>query len=416
MKILIYCQNYAPELTGIGKYTGEQAQWLAARGHEVRVICAPPYYPAWRVSDGYSAWRYASETHGGVTVYRAPVWVPRKPSGLLRILHLMSFALSSLPCMAAQLRWRPDVIFAVEPTLMCSPAALLLGSCTRARTWLHVQDLEVDAAFALGVLRHPLLRRLATRVERALTTRYQRVSTISQAMADALRAKGVSPARLKLLPNWADLHEAPADAALAFRHGLGIAADAVIALYAGNMGNKQGLEVLADAAQALQGHPRIHLVLCGDGSGRAALQARCAGLARVHFLPLQPQAQFHAMMAAADMHLLPQRADAADLVMPSKLTGMLASRRAVIATAQPDTELGRLVARVGVLVPPGDASALAHAIATLACQPQRRAMHAAAGRAWAEAHLGRDAVLAQLESSLQALVSAPAAQDASAVA
>jgi colanic acid biosynthesis glycosyl transferase WcaI len=416
MKILIYCQNYAPELTGIGKYTGEQAQWLAARGHEVRVICAPPYYPAWRVSEGHSAWRYGRESHGRVTVYRTPVWVPRKPSGLLRILHLMSFALSSAPCVAAQLRWRPDVIFAVEPTLMCSPAALLLGSWTRARTWLHVQDLEVDAAFALGVLRHPLLRRLAARLERALTMRFDRVSTISQAMADALRAKGVSDARLKLLPNWADLHEASAEAALAFRLKLGIPADAVLALYAGNMGNKQGLEVLADAAQALQGHQRIHVVLCGDGSGRAALQERCAGMARVHFLPLQPQAQFHAMMAAADIHLLPQRADAADLVMPSKLTGMLASRRAVIATALPDTELGRLVARVGVLVAPGDGSALAHAIATLACQPQRRATHAAAGRAWAEAHLGRDTVLSGLEAALQELVSPPAAQDASAIA
>lgn len=416
MKILIYCQNYAPELTGIGKYTGEQAQWLAARGHEVRVVCAPPYYPAWRVGEGYCAWRYRREMHDHVTVYRAPIWVPHKPSGLLRILHLMSFALTTLPCLAAQLRWRPDVIFAVEPTLMCSPAALLLGSATHARTWLHVQDLEVDAAFALGVLRHPLLRRLATRMEHALATRYHRVSTISHAMADALLAKGVSNSRLKLLPNWADLHEASPDAAHAFRRTLGIPADAVLALYAGNMGNKQGLEVLGDAAQALQGHQRIHVMLCGEGSGRAALRDRCAGLARVHFLPLQPQARFHAMMAAADIHLLPQRADAADLVMPSKLTGMLASRRAVIATALPDTELGRLVARVGVLVPPGDGSALAHAIATLACQPQRRAMLAAAGRAWAETHLGRDAVLSGLESALQELVSSSAAPDASAVA
>lgn len=55
MKILVYGINYSPELTGIGKYTGEMVEWLAAQGHEVRVISAPPYYPQWQVGENYSA-------------------------------------------------------------------------------------------------------------------------------------------------------------------------------------------------------------------------------------------------------------------------------------------------------------------------------------------------------------------------
>ncbi|MDW3681298.1 glycosyltransferase WbuB [Cupriavidus sp. CV2] len=404
MKILMYCLNYAPELTGIGKYTCEQAEWLAARGHEVRVVTAPPYYPAWRVGEGYRAWQYSRERRRWVEVYRAPLWVPRKPTGVTRLLHLASFAVSSLPSLMAQLRWRPDVLFVVEPPLMCAPAALLFAHWCGCKTWLHVQDYEVDAAFALGLLRRPWLRRLAQHVEHQLMARFDRVSSISQAMVSLVRSKGTQPERAALLPNWVDLREIGAGSATLARRALGIPADAVVALYSGNMGAKQGLDVMADAARLLDGHERLLFIFCGDGAGRPALEAACAGLPQVRFLPLQPADMFASLLAAADIHLLPQRAGAADLVMPSKLTGMLASARAVVATAQPDTELGRVVAQCGVLVPPGDAAALAGAIDTLVARPALRAHLGDAGRRWAEQYLDRDMVLGELEKALFALL------------
>lgn len=94
MKILVYGINYSPELTGIGKYTGEMVAWMAQEGHEVRVITAPPYYPQWKVGERYSAWRYRWE-EGEATVWRCPLYVPKQPSTLKRLLHLGSFALSS---------------------------------------------------------------------------------------------------------------------------------------------------------------------------------------------------------------------------------------------------------------------------------------------------------------------------------
>ncbi len=88
MKILLYGINFAPELTGIGKYTGEMAAWLAARGHQVRVVTAPPYYPHWKVGEGYSGTHWQRQTWAGVQVWRCPLWVPSQPSGLKRLLHL----------------------------------------------------------------------------------------------------------------------------------------------------------------------------------------------------------------------------------------------------------------------------------------------------------------------------------------
>jgi len=95
LKILLYGLNFAPEPVGIGKYTGELAAWLAARGYELRVITAPPYFPAWNIAASYHN-RYAVEHRAGINLQRCPLWVPRRPSGLTRLLHLASFALSSL--------------------------------------------------------------------------------------------------------------------------------------------------------------------------------------------------------------------------------------------------------------------------------------------------------------------------------
>ncbi|QHE88548.1 glycosyltransferase WbuB [Hydrogenophaga sp. BPS33] len=408
MKILVYGINFAPELTGIGKYTGEMARWLAHAGHEVRAIAAPPYYPAWQVGEGHSARRYRTEMWEGVRVTRCPLWVPQQPGGLKRLLHLGSFALGSLPALLAQWRWKPDVVWVVEPPLMCAPAAVAFASLRGARSWLHIQDYEVDAAFDLGLIQGAVLRRWVERAERWLMRRFDRVSTISGRMVERARHKGVEAQRIVHFPNWVDIGGvAPLAAPSPYRAELGLAPDAVVALYTGNMGNKQGLEILADVARLVRDDPRIQFVFGGNGSGRADLQARCAGLNHVRFLDLQPLERLSDWLGLADVHLLPQRADAADLVMPSKLTGMLASGRAVLATAHADTELCRVVeqdAACGVVVPPENPIAMAEALRALAADPARRATLGTLGRRYAEAELGQDAILRRFETQLQDLL------------
>jgi len=412
MKLLLYGINFAPELTGIGKYTGDMATWLAAAGHDVRVVTAPPYYPEWQITNGFvNTWQ--TERGQGVQVWRCPLYVPAKPSALKRLLHLASFALTSLPVMLRQTAWRPDVVWMVEPAFMCAPAAIVFSSLGGAKSWLHIQDFEVDAAFTLGLIKGKALRSWVEGAERWLMRRFDRVSTISGRMVGRALAKGVAAERVVHFPNWVDISGvAPLAAPSAYRAELGLAPDAVVALYSGNMGNKQGLEILADVARLLQNDPRIQFMFGGNGSGRADLQARCAGLPNVRFLDLQPLERLNDWLGLADVHLLPQRADAADLVMPSKLTGMLASGRAVLATANLETELGRVVehdAACGLVVPPENAAAMAEALRALAADPARRAELGANGRRYAERELSQDLILRRFEAQLLALVQGDAA-------
>ena len=409
MKILIYGLNYSPELTGIGKYTGAMSDWLSLRGHNVKVVTAPPYYPEWKVHAGYSAWRYIREPHASnaADVYRCPLWVPRRATGITRILHLASFMVTSLPLLFWQVWWRPQIIFTVEPALFCAPSTWLVARLCGAKAWLHVQDFEVDAAFALGILRNRKLKKFVWAIEGWLLGRFDCVSTISPNMVKTLEDKRVAADRRVLFPNWVDTDTIrPLVGTSSYRDELGITLNKIVALYSGNMGAKQGLEILAQVAERMQDDSRLAFVFCGNGVGRADLMARCAGLRNVHFLDLQPAEKLGALLATADIHLLPQRADAADLVMPSKLTGMLASGRPVIATAHAGTALAQVVAGCGLVVPPENPEALANAITTLAANPIQRESLGRAARSYAENKLSGDAILGAFEKELIKLCAA----------
>jgi colanic acid biosynthesis glycosyl transferase WcaI len=409
LRILLHGINYSPELTGIGKYSGEMAEWLASRGHGVRVVTAPPYYPAWRVRTDYRAWSYRTEPAGGpdqVRVYRCPVYVPRQPSGRTRLLHLGSFMLSSLPIMLSQAQWRPDVVLTIEPTLMSAVAGLMTARIAEAVAWLHVQDFEVDAAFGLGLLESEgRVRRLAEMVERQVMRGFDHISTVSEKMMQRLPEKGVPVEKTVMFPNWVDTDAiAPLQGPSRLRRQLGLAPERVVLMYAGNMGMKQGLELLPLLAQEFAPDPRIHFLFCGDGAYHAQLAGMVRGTANVTMLPLQPFDRLNDLLNAADIHLLPQRPDAADLVMPSKLTGMLASGRPVIATAASGTQVAITLGPCGIAVPPLDNGALFTAVRTLADRPEMRRALGVAARAHAVEHLGRERVLERFEAELQAAV------------
>jgi colanic acid biosynthesis glycosyl transferase WcaI len=404
MRLLIHGLNFAPEPTGVGKFTGEMAAWLAARGHEVRAISAPPYYPTWRRDPQVRLWR--AELWHGVRVYRAPLYVPERPNGPTRLAHLLSFAASSLPLVWWQaVGFHPEAVIAIAPTLMAQPGALAAARLAGARTWLHVQDFETDAAFGLGLVGGTTGRRVALATEGWLLRRFERVSTISEPMRRRLVQKGVAPERTRLLPNWVDLAQIrPLAGTSPLKAELGIPEDALVALYAGTLGEKQGLELLVATARLLEGSSQALIVVAGEGPARARLVEAAAGIPGFRLLALQRPERLNELLNLADIHLLPERPEATDLVMPSKLGGMLASGRPVIASARPDGAIAAAIAGAGVLVPPEDAGALAQAIRALACDGSHRAELGAAARRLAERDWDRESILKRFETDLIGLI------------
>ena len=182
---------------------------------------------------------------------------------------------------------------------------------------------------------------------------------------------------------------------------LGLAPDAVVVLYSGNMGAKQGLELLPQLARLLALRPDIQFVFCGNGAGKPELVQGCAGLPNVRFLDLQPIERLNDLLGLADIHLLPQRAGAADLVMPSKLTGMLASGRCILATASPETQLSYVLEGCGLVVPPESPDMLAEGLRRLADDAPLRGRLGKAAREYAEQHLDKERVLTRFLEKLR---------------
>lgn len=406
MKILVYGINYSPELTGIGKYTGEMVEWMASQGHEVRVITAPPYYPEWKVGERYSSWRYRRE-EGNATVWRCPLYVPKQPSTLKRLIHLGSFALSSFFPLMAQRRWKPDRIIGVVPTLFCTPGMRLLGKLSGARTLLHIQDYEVDAMLGLGMAgkgKGGKVAKLAGAFERSGLHNVDYVSTISRSMMNKAQEKGVAAEKVIFFPNWSEVarfRDVAASDVSALRTKLGLPASQKIILYSGNIGEKQGLENVIEAATQLRNHDWM-FVIVGQGGGKARLEKMVAErrLTNVKFFPLQPYETLPVLLKMGDCHLVVQKRGAADAVLPSKLTNILAVGGNAVITAEPETELGQLCQNwpgIGVCVEPESLSALVAGIEQALAMPKENTV----AREYAERTLEKENVLSQFIADIR---------------
>lgn len=407
MKITLLSLNYSPELTGIGKYNGEMAPWFAAAGDSVDVVCAPPYYPEWKVHAGYSGLSYRTSVENGVRVTRCPLYVPAQPSTIKRLSHLASFAFTSGLALLAKVFKRPDVVFVVEPTLFTVPVSLLFCKLVGAKSVLHIQDYEVDAMFGLGMAgKAGFLASAAYKVERWLMRRFDAVSTISFSMMTKAEQKGVDPQRLVFFPNWSDtsfVH--PSVDGSDLRKLWGVTESQKIVLYAGNIGAKQGLELVMEAASLYISRPEVKFFMVGSGAYVDELKRMVVdrNLTNVEFKPLQAWEDVPAMLAMADVHLVVQRKGAADAVLPSKLTNILSVGGNAVITAEADTELGRLVDEypgIYTAVEPEDVNAFC---AGLDIELAKSGVNHVA-RDYAEKNLNKEAILSRFRDDLKNLI------------
>ena len=409
--VLVHTIFYRPELVGVAVYTAGMCEWLARQGYSVRVVSPPPYYPEWRVAQSYSSWKYTCEVYKEVHLTRCPIWVPKTPAAWKRLLYAASFAVSSLPAMLREVLRKPNVVVVVEPSFLNAITSLLVAKLSGAVCWLHVQDFEIDIACDLVGTGFNRLRRILKVLESWMLRRFDVVSTISDHMMDRLASKGVSAEKCMLIPNWVDTTAIrPLEAKSSIRKELGILENHVLALFAGSMGQKQDVEVLIEAARALESRSGIHFLICGAGNRWEELQQAALGLGNVHFLPLQPVERLNDLLNAADVHLLSQKPEVAGLVMPSKLLGMLASGRPVVAAVAEDSDVASIVSRCGVVVPPGDSDALARAIARLADNGRLRALLGQKARDYALKHCRQDRILQLFQRELETVLKCHADQ------
>jgi len=411
MHFLFIGINYWPDATGIAPFTTGRCEYLASRGHRVTVLTGFPYYPNWRVPDAYRGRLRADEERNGVRILRSWLYVPAQANAIKRILHEASYiASSTLRALARRGKDRPDLIVVTTPPLALGLSAILLSRLWKVPFVQHVPDLQPDAALDLGMLRPGRLTEVLYRIERLGYRKAALVSTLTDAMRQKILDKGIAPEKVVLFADWArsDLFDVPAVGGGAkFRQTMGLGNELLV-VHAGNMGVKQGLEVILGAAERSRDDRSIRYLMVGDGAVRRRLeeQAKASRLDNISFVPLLPDDQFMDLLAASDISLVTQQKSVADIVFPSKVITLMSSARAVVASVSSGSEVARVLqqADAGVLVAPEDPAALLNAIIALRDDPPRRIQLGANGRAFAQRFWEKHRTLSILEASLVGVV------------
>ncbi|WP_343692727.1 WcaI family glycosyltransferase [Chitinophaga sp.] len=355
-RLLLISGNYSPEPTGIGKYNGEMMQWLADKGYDCTVITTYPYYPYWKIQPPYAhagRW-YKKEKYPGLTIYRCPQYIPAVPSGMKRILMDVTFFMAAFFRLLTLLfTTKFDVVMVVVPPFHLGFLGLLYKWIRGARLLYHIQDMQIEAARDLQMIRSRWLLNTLFRMEQFILRKADLVSSISEGMMRKIAAK--SGKEIFFFPNWVAVnHFFPMDGRQQLKADFGFHAEDKVILYAGAIGEKQGLESILEVALAMQENDRLKFLICGAGPYKASLEskAQAMSLQNVIFYPTQPSSHFNRFLNMADIHLVIQKANAADLVMPSKLTTILAVEGLALITANEGTSLYELVNKhqLGIVV------------------------------------------------------------------
>lgn len=407
MHLLAMGMNYRPERIGIGPLTGEMCEYLVSQGHRVSVATAFPHYPAWKIQEGYRGRLFMRENINGVEVHRSFVHVPGKPNAFQRVLYDSSLSLSAF--LSGLSVGQVDLILGILPPIQLGVMAGLLSMLKRASLVLLVQDLALETALAVGMLKNPLALKLGRAMEKMAYRRAEKIIVICRGFADNLRAKGVPGSKIVILHDWVDVNFIrPLERNNAFRQEHQIGEEQFLVLHAGNMGAKQGLMNVVEAAgQVRDGN--IQFILVGDGSQKSSLMAEAERrkLDNIKFLPLQPHPMLPHMLSAADVLLLNQGQEIVEAVIPSKLLTYMAAGRPIIAAVHPDSEAARLVreADCGLVVSPARAEELVRAVNHIKGNPHLQERFGRKARAFAEQNFARHLLLERYEKLLVELAS-----------
>lgn len=406
MRILLIANQFPPDINSTGNLMAQLAESWIARGHQVSVITSLPHYKEFRIETEFRGKLYKREKLHGIEVLRLWVYAPGKKSMTNRLINYLSFSLGAA---LSGICWRTgsQVILCTNGSFFSGLAAWLIGVVKRIPFIYNVQDLYPEVPVAAGQLRHPWAIEILRRIESFMYRKAARITVIATAMRENLLAKRVPAERIELIPNFVDsdfIRPLPRQNDFSRAHGL---ENKFVVMHAGNLGYVYDLESLLAAAKLLENEPAIAFVIVGDGVAKPALIERAKDLRskNVVFLPFQSNDQLPWLRASADLPVSLYKSGAARHSMPSKIYEIMASGRPLLASAEVNSPVQRLVddTGCGLCIEPEHPRQLADAIKRLHQDPTLRLRCATNGRRHAVETFNKDCVALRYEELMQAL-------------
>ena len=399
---MVLCPHFAPDLAPTGVVMTRIVSELAARGHELHVVTALPWYRNHAIEPGWGGRLWRTEKMEWGSIIRVHPFPGKSKSNLLRrALGFIAFcyAVGIRSVHADGLPFKVDGVLAMSPPLTLGVTGWFTKIIRRAPLVFNIQDVFPDAAIQTGAISNKKIIAVAKWLERMSYRRSDAVVLLSQDLRANIANKIDKKfhQRLHVIPNFVDTHAiTPQDRMTAYRSELGIG-DQMVVMYAGNVGFSQSLNLVVDAAAKF---PDIAFVINGDGAARKKLEQDCARLTNVYFGDYQPIERLSEVLATGDIHVVPLRAGLASVSVPSKSYSILAAGRPMLAAIDPGTEIPNMLQQsgAGVAVEPDNSTAFIEALSQLVSRREQLHEMGARGRTWVETHASPASVAARYEA------------------
>lgn len=342
-KVTIIGINYYPEDTAIGLYTSQLANFFNDENVDVNVITGFPYYPSWRIKSDYKSKKtFYNENINGINVFRYKQYVPKKPTFLKRIIHLVDFSFGTF-INIFKIK-ETDVVICIVPFIGSVFLGKILSKMKGAKLWVHIQDFEFDAVTDSNIVgdntSKNVIFKLLFNVEEKLLNSAELISTISSSMILKLDNKLKAKKEKRLLPNWVDVDFIEPDDYKIHKH---LSSSKFKILYSGNIGEKQDWDFFIEFAKELEAKEDVEIIIVGNGSKRIWLEEKMLDFNNIFFYSPVEYSELSDLLCSADLHILFQKIDVIDTVMPSKILAMMSSEKPSLITGNLKSEVSTII-------------------------------------------------------------------------
>lgn len=404
LRIAVLCPHFEPDTAPTGTVMTRIVHELAARGHELHVVTALPWYRTHAIEPGWEGRLVRRETVAWGSITRVHPF----PGGDKRNLVRRALGFVGFSVLTGVTSWRGgrvDAVIAMSPPLTMGLTGWTTHLVRRGPLVFNIQDVFPDAAVRTGAITNRWIIRAASVLERVSYHRAAAVTVLSDDLRANVAGK-VAPRhrdRVHVIPNFVDVEAIrPAGRSAPLRAELGIG-DGPLVVYSGNVGFSQSLELVVHAAREM---PEVTFLVSGDGSAKAGLVEQASGIPNVRFSGYQPQERLSELLGIADLHVVPLRAGLGNVSVPSKTYSILAAGRPILASIDPGTEVPRILAASGAgrAVEPDRPERFTTVLREMLDDPVALAAQGAAGRAWVEQAASPAAVAAAYEHLIRGLL------------
>ena len=356
MNILYVALNFSPEIVGCAKFSSEFVDWFSNKSNKIIVITTNPFYPKWESKSN----SYKITHEKNIVIVRCPIYIPKKINGLTRILHYISFFITTTPMILFFGLKKVDLAFNMCPTILSAPNLILVSFLRKLffkkklATWIHFADLEIDAAFQIKFLRNRIIKNFLLTFEKILLRNFDLISAISFYMIKQIRSKVQTNKKIYYLPDFIETKEfnlLDKEKKLnPYFQELKLNNKNTVIMYSGTLNEKLAYDILIDSIKILKHRKDLIWIICGEGIKKNYFIKKLKNYSNVKFYNFQPYKKLPEWLNIADIHLIPQKLSSVKFCLPSKLLGILASGKPVIGIAPKDSELGNILDKYGIRV------------------------------------------------------------------